>query len=56
MIPHPKSTVFLIFPYRVFDLHDPAKKFKIEANAKQLYMTGLVVMFKDCNCVVVEGG
>ena len=41
---------------RVADLHDPAKKFKIEANAKQLYMTGLIVMFKDCNCVVVEGG
>ncbi|KAF6033664.1 PRPF3 [Bugula neritina] len=42
--------------YGVADLRDPAKKFKIETNAKQLYMTGLIVAFKDCNCVVVEGG
>ncbi|XP_067941483.1 U4/U6 small nuclear ribonucleoprotein Prp3-like [Watersipora subatra] len=42
--------------YSVTDLRDPAKKFKIETNAKQLYMTGLVVIFKDCNCIAVEGG
>ncbi|KAF6033498.1 PRPF3 [Bugula neritina] len=46
----------LISVDRVADLRDPAKKFKIETNAKQLYMTGLIVAFKDCNCVVVEGG
>lgn len=38
------------------DLSDPSKKFKVETNAKQLYMTGLIVIYKDCNCVVVEGG
>lgn len=42
--------------YRVTDLSNPSKKFKVETNAKQLYMTGIVVLFKDCNIVVVEGG
>ncbi|XP_052242082.1 U4/U6 small nuclear ribonucleoprotein Prp3-like isoform X1 [Dreissena polymorpha] len=42
--------------YRVNDLSNPAKKFKVETNANQLYMTGVVVLFKDCNIVVVEGG
>lgn len=35
---------------------NPAKKFKIEANAKQLFMTGIVIMHKECNVVAVEGG
>lgn len=42
--------------YRVRDLTNPSKKFKIETNAKQLYMTGIVVLYRDCNAVVVEGG
>ncbi|XP_060559234.1 U4/U6 small nuclear ribonucleoprotein Prp3-like isoform X1 [Ruditapes philippinarum] len=42
--------------YRVKDLSNPSKKFKVETNAKQLFMTGIVVLFKDCNIVVVEGG
>ena len=43
--------------YRIRDLHDNAsKKFKVETNAKQLYMTGVVVLFRDCCVVVVEGG
>lgn len=43
--------------YRITDLHDNAsKKFKVETNAKQLLMTGCVMMFKDCCVVVVEGG
>lgn len=42
--------------YRVKDLSNPAKKFKVETNAKQLYMTGCAVLFKDVNVVVVEGG
>uniref|UniRef100_A0A8C6TNL5 U4/U6 small nuclear ribonucleoprotein Prp3 n=1 Tax=Neogobius melanostomus TaxID=47308 RepID=A0A8C6TNL5_9GOBI len=42
--------------YRIRNLHNPAKKFKIEANANQLYLTGTVVMHKDSNIVVVEGG
>ncbi|NXP66908.1 PRPF3 protein, partial [Chloropsis cyanopogon] len=42
--------------YRVRNLSNPAKKFKIEANAGQLYLTGMVVLHKDVNVVVVEGG
>ncbi|XP_071451627.1 U4/U6 small nuclear ribonucleoprotein Prp3 isoform X2 [Hetaerina americana] len=42
--------------YRVKDLTNPAKKFKVEANAKQLTMTGCVVLFRDCNVIAVEGG
>ncbi|XP_047114545.1 U4/U6 small nuclear ribonucleoprotein Prp3 [Schistocerca piceifrons] len=42
--------------YRVNELSNPAKKYKVETNAKQLFMTGCVVLFKDCNVVVVEGG
>merc|ERR1719186_2394168 len=42
--------------YRVKDLRNPAKKWKIEKNAQQLYMTGAVVLYQDVNVVVVEGG
>ncbi|XP_029436864.1 U4/U6 small nuclear ribonucleoprotein Prp3 isoform X1 [Rhinatrema bivittatum] len=42
--------------YRVRNLSNPAKKFKIEANAGQLYLTGVVILHKDVNVVVVEGG
>ncbi|XP_063231313.1 U4/U6 small nuclear ribonucleoprotein Prp3 isoform X2 [Bacillus rossius redtenbacheri] len=42
--------------YRISDLSNAAKKYKVETNAKQLFMTGCVVLFKDCNVVVVEGG
>ena len=41
---------------RVTDLSNPAKKFKVETNANQLFMTGAVVLYKDINVVVVEGG
>ncbi|KQK85016.1 U4/U6 small nuclear ribonucleoprotein Prp3 [Amazona aestiva] len=40
----------------VRNLSNPAKKFKIEANAGQLYLSGVVVLHKDVNVVVVEGG
>lgn len=46
----------LFFIPRVRNLSNPAKKFKIEANAGQLYLTGVVVLHKDVNVVVVEGG
>ena len=42
--------------YRVKNLSSPARKFKVETNAKQLYMTGTVVLYEDVNVVVVEGG
>ncbi|EAT36165.1 AAEL011745-PA [Aedes aegypti] len=43
--------------YRIKDLHDQqAKKFKVETNAKQLFMTGVCILFRDCCVVVAEGG
>ncbi|XP_063295136.1 U4/U6 small nuclear ribonucleoprotein Prp3 [Pelobates fuscus] len=42
--------------YSIRNLSNPSKKFKIEANAGQLYLTGVVVLHKDVNVVVVEGG
>ena len=42
--------------YRVRHLDDPAKRFKVETNAKQLQMTGCVVLCKDINIIAVEGG
>lgn len=43
--------------YRIRDLHNvQSKKFKVETNAKQLFMTGTVILFRDCCVVVVEGG
>jgi len=42
--------------YRVKDLRSAAKKWKLEKNAQQLYMTGTVLLYQDVNIVVVEGG
>lgn len=43
--------------YRIRELNSfHSKKFKVEQNAKQLMMTGTVVLFRDCCVVVVEGG
>lgn len=50
------SLGFHVSVYRVRDLSNPAIKFKVETNANQLFMTGIVVLHKDCNIVVVEGG
>lgn len=49
-----KHVIFLTL--RIRNLQNPAKKFKVEANANQLYLTGTVVLHKDVNLVVVEGG
>lgn len=46
----------LVVDYRIRNLQNPAKKFKVEANANQLYLTGTVVLHRDVNLVVVEGG
>jgi U4/U6 small nuclear ribonucleoprotein PRP3 len=42
--------------YRLLSLMNPAKKFKVETNARQLTMTGIAVLFKNVNVIVVEGG
>ena len=50
------SNAVCISMYRVASLRDPAKKFKVEMNSKQLYMTGCTILHPDINIVVVEGG
>lgn len=42
--------------YRVDCLANQSKRFKVDTVAKQLHMTGAVVMYKECNVIVVEGG
>jgi U4/U6 small nuclear ribonucleoprotein PRP3 len=34
----------------------PKLKFKIEKNARQLYLTGMVIATPKCNLVITEGG
>ncbi|KFM61208.1 U4/U6 small nuclear ribonucleoprotein Prp3, partial [Stegodyphus mimosarum] len=50
------STGVQVALYRVLNLSNPAKKFKVEMNAKQLFMTGCVILYRNINIVVVEGG
>ncbi|CAB4065847.1 PRPF3 [Lepeophtheirus salmonis] len=40
--------------YRIKSLGNQSKKFKVETNAKQLYMTGTIVLYEDVNVVVGE--
>ncbi|CAI5443995.1 unnamed protein product [Caenorhabditis angaria] len=50
------STAVNVAVYRVKSLTHPSKKFKVETNAKQLQMSGAIMMHKAQNIVVVEGG
>ncbi|KAL3100104.1 hypothetical protein niasHS_000715 [Heterodera schachtii] len=42
--------------FKTKSLANPAKKFKVMMNAKQLQMTGVVIVLEDINVVVMEGG
>ncbi|KAH8547864.1 pre-mRNA processing factor 3-domain-containing protein [Umbelopsis sp. PMI_123] len=42
--------------YKVKKLKHPKLKYKIEVNARQLYLTGMVIATPKCNLVIVEGG
>ncbi|ORX64511.1 PRP3-domain-containing protein [Basidiobolus meristosporus CBS 931.73] len=42
--------------FKIKDLSHPQKKFKVEMNAQQLYLTGTAVFNPDFNLVIVEGG
>ncbi|KAL3101985.1 hypothetical protein niasHS_003394 [Heterodera schachtii] len=42
--------------FKIKSLANPAKKFKVMMNAKQLQMTGVVIVLEDINVVVMEGG
>ena len=41
---------------RVDNLSNPQHKYKVETNATQFMLTGLMMTAKDNNIVVVEGG
>lgn len=41
--------------FRVRDLSHRKLSFKVEKNAKQLYLTGCAVVAPDMSCVIVEG-
>ncbi|CAD5229943.1 unnamed protein product [Bursaphelenchus okinawaensis] len=42
--------------YKVLSLSNPKKKFRVEKNARQLQMTGIIVAVEDMHVIVVEGG
>ncbi|KAI7827048.1 pre-mRNA processing factor 3-domain-containing protein [Gamsiella multidivaricata] len=42
--------------YKINDLSHPQKKFKVDKNAGQLGLTGIVLMYPTFTMVVVEGG
>lgn len=42
--------------FRVADLSFVPHRFKVDRNAKQLELTGIMLLFNGCNVVVVEGG
>jgi len=42
--------------YRLWDLSNPAKKYKVDMNAQQLYLTGIALITKELSLVIVEGG
>lgn len=42
--------------FRVTELKNPQRKYKVDINAQQLYLTGCALLYKDINIVIVEGG
>lgn len=48
--------LILNHPPRINDLSHPQKKFKVDKNATQLGLTGIVLMYPTFSIVLVEGG
>ncbi|XP_002156722.2 U4/U6 small nuclear ribonucleoprotein Prp3 [Hydra vulgaris] len=42
--------------YKLLNISNPAKKFKVDTNAQQLYLTGCVIITKGMALVITEGG
>ena len=42
--------------YRVNNLSNQSNKFKVDMNAQQYMLSGCVVLHKDINMVIVQGG
>eukprot|EP00171_Calliarthron_tuberculosum_P006852 IDg6852t1 len=51
-----RATGVLANVYRVSNAQNPQHRFKVVMNARQLGLSGALVLFDDCNVVVVEGG
>ena len=52
----PFSLSCLLVRFRAWDLHSPQHRFKVDVNAQQYNLTGTVILFENCNVVLVEGG
>lgn len=42
--------------FRVGDMRNPQHRFKVDISARQLELSGILLLFPDCNMIVVEGG
>ena len=42
--------------FRIKDLAHPQKKYKVDINAQQLFLSGIALLFPGMNVVIVEGG
>jgi U4/U6 small nuclear ribonucleoprotein PRP3 len=42
--------------YRILSVSSAQNRYKVDINARQLGLTGVFVLYEDCNVVVVEGG
>jgi len=51
----PEGTSLEVRVFRVGDLADGRRRFKVEKNAKQYELTGVALLQPHCNVVVVEG-
>ena len=50
------STGVEVNVFRITDLSNQSIKFKVDTNAQQLHLTGCLLLNKELNLVVVEGG
>jgi len=50
------STMAHVTVYKVKKLSHPKLRFKVEKNARQYYLTGMVIASPKCNLVITEGG
>lgn len=51
-----RQTGLMAAVFWISDLSDATNRFKVIRNARQMELTGVMITFKGCNVVVVEGG
>lgn len=54
--PYVKLNFNGVFVFRIDNLSNPQHKYKVETNATQFLFTGLMLLSKDNNIVIIEGG